>query len=502
MTETIEQQSIIGGTPGGSTNRAPAPTPGEVVTITADASREYASATGTAFYGNYWRALRWAIDDLTEEFGDDLYERMLRDPQVLACLNVMKTGVLEDGILLRPAVPSEDDPRFDQAQALVSLCTAMFEQLLPSIDDVLWDLLDGLALGCKVAEATWWEYGQGPDPKLPWIRSVKVKPRTATSFVVDVYSNVVGMLARIPGVGTPVQAGTLLMSGQEPYNMLPREKFVVFTFRPKDNDPRGRSILRASYTAWWLKMQTWPQYLKFLTQFGTPSLIGFVGEGAQTVTFPGQPQKSPEQVMVDTLIAFQNGTAAAFENGAKVQVIDVGKTGVDAFVKAFDLYDRQITTGILHQTLATMEGQHQARAASETHMGVLITMIRQVKRAVGRMVRNDMLRPWVRAMFGPEMEALTPYVTLGRVDKDRVAELWNAAANLGYYLDPTQFPGMDELLGVPVRDPETLKKPDEQENDAEESDEEREDEEGDPESDEEEEEGDQDDNAKNTTPAS
>lgn len=444
MSDLLKNEETIGGTPGGGEG-APPPIPGTPVTISARPDAEYAAATGTAFYGNFWRSLRWAFDDVTEDYGDDLYERMLRDPQVAACINVIKAGALQDGAQLSPAIEDEDDPQYPRAVALMEACQAMLDGLRPSFDDTLWDMLDGIALGSRVAEVIW-------DDAME-IRAVKVKPRHSVAFVVDVFKNVVGLLARIPGVGTPVQAGTYVLNSLPPYNMLPREKFAVFTFRPRDNDPRGTSILRPAYNAWWLKMQTWPQYLKFLVQFGTPSLIGYVDAQAQPVTIAGAAQETPQQRMVNALIQLQNGTAAAFGANDRVEPLSVAKDGVAAFREAIDLYDRQITVAILNQTLATMEGQHQARAASETHADVLGALIRQARRGIARMIRDDILCPYLRFKHGAGAEELAPRVTMGSADQGDLSALWTAASNLkrAGYLDDSQLPKLDQLLNLPPR---------------------------------------------------
>src|SRR5438270_770319 len=74
--------------------------PGTSVTIQANPAQEYVAAGDYGFYQNLTRSLPWAIDDISTDFGDDVYDRMLHDPQILSCLNVLKAGILEDGINL------------------------------------------------------------------------------------------------------------------------------------------------------------------------------------------------------------------------------------------------------------------------------------------------------------------------------------------------------------------------------------------------------------------
>lgn len=447
MPDVFADTLTIGSTPGGGSGH-PAPTLGMPIVVQADPTQEYVSATGAAFYGNWWRSLRWAFDDVTEEFGDDVYERMMREPQCLAVLNVVRAGILEDGPQLIPVVSDKDEDGYELSKMLVDDCEEMIEEL--SLDETLWDMLSAMPLGNRVAELIF-------DDATGRIVSIKPRPRRSVAFVVDVYNNVAGLLARIPGLGVPVQAGSYIIAGTPPYNILPREKFAVLTFRPKDNDPRGTSLYRAIYNVWWLKMQTWKEFYKFLVQFGTPSLIGYIARSANTVTLPGSDQQSPQQKMVETLIKIRNGSVAALEEGDKIEPLTIAQGGIAAFQAAFDLYDRQITIGVLNQTLATMEAQFGTRAQAGVHRDVLTTIVRQCKKSVQKMVRNDILRTYVRyrygPTYGPAIERLTPRVTLGVVEQEDISVLWAAAAQLARanYFAPDQLPAVDELINLPPR---------------------------------------------------
>jgi hypothetical protein len=71
--------------------------------------------------------------------------------------------------------------------------------------------------------------------------AIKPKPPRATAFVVDAYLNVLGLLGARPGMVAPsTRGGDRPNSDRDPA----REKFAIFTFRPKHGDPRGTSILR------------------------------------------------------------------------------------------------------------------------------------------------------------------------------------------------------------------------------------------------------------------
>ncbi len=447
----------------------------------ARADQEYVSGSGYAYLQNYLRALPDYIDDLTRDLGADLYERMTWDSQVFACLHVLKLMVLAEGYQLHPAKHADEDEaggkadpdeaKEDTADAklaheirdwchwnLKNIGTQTGQPLL--FEGWLYEMMDALYQGHRVSEKTYGTVEDGPYEGNLGLRLLKTKPRQATAFVTDVYLNLLGLLAIIPGLGTPVLTGTIVADPGQIPNLVPREKFCVLTWMPKESDPRGRSILRAAYDPWWRKMQTKGEELKFLAQAAAPSAVGTTSEGAQSqpaaLDSNGNPIGSgvitPEQSMVNALEALKNGACIAVPYGSEVKWLTSGADG-SVFRNSMDRQDKEITLAILCETLATLEGQHQARAASQTHKQVLDTVVGFIKRWLEQMVRRDLLYYLVLYNYGKRAaDELTPEFKLGGqaepVGVDDVAKLATAL-----YLDPSQFPALDKRLGLPTRAP-------------------------------------------------
>ncbi len=462
--KAIQDSVAIGGTPGGVTG-SPAATPAQEIELRANPYDEYVSAGYLAWYANIPRVLGWAIDDLEETLADPVYSAMMNDAQVFACVAILKASILEDGVTFTAAETDEAADGYALAADLRDFCERVIADLATPIDNVLWNMLDALAFGNKVAEQVYAVEASPSGARQVVLRALKVKPRRSTSFVVDAFNNTIGLLGLIPGVGFPVQVGTYLTSPQSQANLLPRDKFAVLTFRPKDSDPRGTSLLRAAYDPFNAKTRLKPDYLKYLSQFASPSLMGVLPQNAQpgeamdaagaTLYLPnGQPKRIlPRDALQSALVNFRSSTALVVPFGTEVTPIEMAGNG-QAFLDAFNWYDRQITTAILHQTLATMEGEHQARAAASVHQDVLATIVRQAKAAVETMLRRDVLTPLVRYNYGDKALRLVPYVTLGQVEQQDVAGLWGAAAQLksSGYLSDDQLPAVDELINIPVRE--------------------------------------------------
>jgi len=173
--------------------------------------------------------------------------------RIAGVMNLFKASILEDGLILAPAIDDADEPGYDQAKAICDAATPMLDALTPDMDTVLWNLMDALALGNRVAEQVYRLDDVGGKQGLV-LESLRVKPRHMTAFVVDSFMHLLGLVGFIPGVGAPVMQGYLLEPKNTP-NLLPREKFCILSFRPVDNDPRGTSALRPAYAAWNMKQQ-------------------------------------------------------------------------------------------------------------------------------------------------------------------------------------------------------------------------------------------------------
>lgn len=426
--------------------------------------REYVAGGNLGWYSplGYGRALPHSLDDLEGDFGDEIYAKMAIDPQISACLSIFKAGILEGGLALAPAVDDNTDPEFDLAASIAEEAETMFDNLQTSLDDVLWDMLSCLHLGSKVAELIF-ELQPGVTESRPLLQvvAIKPKPRHATAFVVDAYTNVYGLLIRAPGQSAPFLGTADFDPQHPPQNFLPREKFAISSFRPVDADPRGTSLLRPAYDPWWRKRQLYLEHLRYASQFAGPSLIGYTAPEAQTQAatddlgnlLDGVLPITPEQAMQSALEQFRNGTAASFPYGSSVQVLESKGDGA-AFLRAIAECNISITKALLTQSLATEEGEHQTRAASTVHQDVLGTLVRQGKRSLLRTIIKDVLKPWVLRNWGEKAVHLTPIASLGESEQQDVAPMITALAAAGYQIGPSQMAEIDSSLGLPIRDTE------------------------------------------------
>lgn len=425
----------------------------ELVAGSTSLSRYLAALTKTLNRLPIW------IDDAECDFGLDIYQRMLNDPAVASALAAIKTSVLGDGISLLNPIPAptplladpEQQAQYDAAEEIKDSIEENLDRLSQPLEAVFGDMLDYLAFGHAIAEQVYTF-----DGNKVVLAALKVKPRLAYCFVVTKMMDCAGVVS-----GPAESSGYLKWWGEvEASEVIPREKFWVLVHDPKAGDPRGTSLLRPAYNAWYLKQQTWPAYLKYNIQFGTPSVLGKLAAEGSLVDLSNDAGAAitPEEAMVEKLVAWTSGTAVVVPNGAEIQLIESKGDGSN-FVNAIDLYNREITRAILIAIRATMEAEYSSKADSGSALEVLGQFGQMIKRRIEAAFYHDVIQPLVRFNFGNEAaDTLAPMVSLSDLSPGDVEGKGNMIANLARagLIHTSQLPGIDRSLDLPERDMEAL----------------------------------------------
>lgn len=291
---------------------------------------------------------------------------------------------------------------------------------------------------------------------------VDIKPRSheATAFVVDGFNNVVGMAYVKPGESLPTNGNFIFEQTTNALRIRPRSKFWIPVHKPQDCDPRGISHLRSIYTPWWKKQQLTPQHLAFVARFAQPSLVAKLSKEAkdQIPVYNSQNEivsrKSTVTATTQALAKVKGGAVAAFID-TDVMMLEA-KTEGKVIFDSYDHEDRQIAKGILWQTLTTEESQHMARAAGATHQDVFGIGIQFLRDLMEWSERHEILYWLVYYNYGEEAaRRYTPVVSYGDVQVQDIPKTMAALAQLSLAggIDPSMWPEIRIMLGLPPADP-------------------------------------------------
>lgn len=419
-----------------------------VVATAGDLSRPYIAANINAYLAML-QSLPHAFDDLTKQFGVDIYDQMLTDSEVAASLDVIVYASVPSQPIIDAAL-TPNDPEYNTSVVVADFITDMVNNFSMSLQDILRIMVrQALAYGTAIGELI---YETTDDAWL--ISDIRITDLLQYTLIIDGFNQIHGVAPVNLFNRFPVGAIMPITDGQTLDNVIPRSKVLMMAWQPAKGDPRGHSLLRPAYAAWWAKQQILNEMVTWFARFAQPSIWGTTAEGAQDIciTNPDGSQTitRPTDQLLDALMQFRNASAIALPYGSAVNTISVGESG-QIFLLGLDWADNSIRRAILKQHLATGEGQHQARAAAEVHQDILGLMILTVRNWIADQVRRDVFRPIVLANFGEDAERFIPRLDLGDGDGFPISAMEAAQlAAVGWFTDD-QMAVMDKRLGLPVR---------------------------------------------------
>jgi len=432
-----------------------------------DRKREYLSGgynrTLSPLLANAIQVLSRFQDDLNKEFSDRAYDEMLRDPAVAASVDILKSLILSEPLRVVARVQDKKAADYEVSTRVAKFVEDQLRKMRRSPQAILWEALDAIAYGSSLVEIVLEDAVEDGIPILR-LKDLKTRSRSNYGLVVDRYFNVLGAVCTESGFqAAGVYTGS---SKPDPSQVIPREKFLLLALQTKNSDPRGVSFLRPAWSAYYVKTQVWPAYLKFLVQFASPSIVGFTPEGAEDVENVDENGNflrnddgsiatiSAEEDMLSTLLGFQTGTVAVLKGGAQIQLVQSQGQG-EAFSAAVDLFDRQIAMAILKTARTLLEARNSSKADSESAADVTDVFVAGLCEVVGAAFSKDVIYNLVKINLGPEIaDAYAPDVTLRSMPKqdfakaaDAVGKLWTAK-----YLHSSQVEETDAMIGLPERD--------------------------------------------------
>lgn len=402
-------------------------------------------------------------DDLNREFSDRAYDDMLKDPAVAASVDILKSLILSEPLRVVPRVQDKKADDYDISKKIADFVEKNLRKMTRSPQVVLWEALDAIAYGSSLVEIIFEDAVEEGVPVLR-LKDLKTRSRSNYGLIVDRYFNVLGAVPTEMGYqASGVYTGS---TKPDPDKIIPREKFLLVSLVMKNSDPRGVSLIRPAWNAYYLKTQVWPAYLKFLVQFASPSIVGYTPEDAEDVEVlddSGTPvynadgtiqTVSAEEDMLSTLLGFQNGTVAVLKGGSKLELIKSEGQG-EAFSAAVDLFDRQIAMAILKTHRTLLEAKHSSKADAESAADLTDVFVASLREVLASAFTRDVVRVLVEVNFGPEVaDAYAPEVTLKSMPKQDFAKAADAVGKLwvSKFLHSSQVAEVDAMIGLPERD--------------------------------------------------
>ena len=226
-------------------------------------------------------------------------------------------------------------------------------------------------------------------------------------------------------------------------------------------------MLRPAYNAWWIKTNIWPNFYRYLVQFASPSIVALINENAPDMSDyldsdgtvvrdeTGAKVQLPTEEAVRMAIQriFEGGSVMVMRGGggAGIEALESQGTG-EAFMSGIDMLNREMVTGIMTQTRATMEALHGSKADSDAASNVMDMVINAVRRWLANMIKREIVYQIVDLNLGTEVaKKYCPRVALKSVSRPDFAKTAMGVAQLSGvgWIKPDQKAGINEDLGLP-----------------------------------------------------
>lgn len=268
--------------------------------------------------------------------GHELYDEVLRDDQVYACLQQRRSALLGQGWQVEAGGTDK----------LSQMAADHLRENLEAMDfnEVIDQMHYGLFFGYAVAEAMWAADGRGIS-----LEALKVRRPRRFAF--------------------GAEGDLRLLTRDEPFEgeALPEKKFWLFTAPMDHGDaPDGVGLAYWCYWPVFFKRNGLKFWLIYLEKFGMPTAIGTydmaAGEGEQVK-------------LLEAVKAIQTDSGIIVPEGMGIELLEASRSGHGDYEALEQRMDRAITKVILSQTMTTEEGS--SRAQAEVHERMLENLARQ-----------------------------------------------------------------------------------------------------------------------------
>lgn len=237
------------------------------------------------------------------------------------------------------------------------------------IDDYVLDLLDSLGKGFSVVE-TLWDFST----KQWWPKAYKW--RDQRHFVID----------RLDGQTLRLKDQTNLQGVD-----LPPFQFSIHHPKLKSGLPIRGGLARLAAWAFLFKSYTLKDWMAFLEVYGMPFRVGRYGKGTT---------QDERRVLLRAVRQLSTDAAAIIPKEMDIEFIEAkGGSGNAVFSAKAEYLDKQVSKGVLGQTMTSDNGASLAQA--QIHEKVRQDIARADARQLAATVNRDLIRPFVDLNFGP-----------------------------------------------------------------------------------------------------
>jgi hypothetical protein len=236
--------------------------------------------------------------------------------------------------------------------------------------------------------------------------------------------------------------------------LVPPEKVLRFTWMERNDNPVGVSHLRSGYIPWRMKVGLYPAWEAFLVRFAQPGVtVELQGQDLPPVMGgDGKMTNDPVKILQAILTSisnYQGGGGMVLPVGT-LNVSEVASEG-EAYLRAFEYVDEQITLGYLYANLATQGGKYGTQALGEVHQDTKGLLVSLGKQHLVRVLKEGVAKLLVLINYGKDALWATPNISVGETEQQDFSTTATAISSLKGVdlIFPQQINAIMKMLHLP-----------------------------------------------------
>lgn len=354
----------------------------------------------------------------------DTFRKMRYDPQVKACLLVLKLPLLQLDWNLNADT--------DEGQEISRWCQHMLQEYMDdSMEYYLREMLTALDFGRSITEKVWQLKSVPVDPdgqKLEdRIIPLKLKTYDPKNIKIKLDPNtmkLIGAVQKIKGVEKNI----------------PADKLLIYSHEKEFNNYNGESVLRAAYKPWIIK--------EFLQKFWNIALERY-GSPLASMELP---QGGSIKKAITLMDMVKSKSGIPLPEGYKMTIHNLANAGM-SFKEAIEYQDVQIARAMLIPDLVFANSGTGAYALSKTHAGFFEMRLNGISQEIGDIFSKYLIKPMIQYNYGEVREY--PSMKFDNVGDDDLKVFIDIVDKLikGKVVAPTEA-WIREKFGLPAPDNE------------------------------------------------
>lgn len=357
-----------------------------------------------------------------EEISLETYRKMRQDPQVKACLLVLKLPLIQ--------VDYSINATTEEGQKISRWVQARLEDMDDTIQYYLREVLTALDFGRSITEKVWQlrTVQVDPDDENSRLEQMVIPEKLKTY---DPRSMQIKLDAtmKLEGVVQTTKTGEIF---------IPADKLLIYTHEKEFGDHYGQSVLRAAYKPWIIKEFLQKFWNIALERYGTPFSTMNVPQGGSLKT---------AMALMDQV---KHKAGIPLPEGYEMEIHNLANTGM-SFKEAIEYQDKMIARALLIPDLIFGNDGGGAYALSKTHAAFFLLRLNGIYQEVGDIFTKYLIKPLVQYNYGDVNEF--PVLKFADVAEEDKTQLMSIVAQLlsGKVIAPTED-WIRERLGLPQPD--------------------------------------------------